>query len=153
MIFNVREFDQKHRRGYDVDQKSYRCPWILMRLLLQQGKAERLGPLLVLGLICLSAFEVQAMDTVCQKKAETLGWAICCGCLKHDLESVQRTLHLLLPECTPDQVGDMASHVSDGAEDCANHDEHHFICAMTCKAMDWYSINEHIKHNNDEEPI
>ena len=99
----------------------------------------RLTSALVAVVISLSAVPAHATEEHCQKKAESLGWAIGCGCLKHDLSRVQEKISLLLPECSQFRL---ANSVTDGLEESVKHDEYDFLCMISCGSTDWKGINE-----------
>jgi len=94
---------------------------------------------LVFGLICLWAVPGYATEAYCQRKAESLGWALGCGCLKQDLSRVQENLSVLLPECSQFRL---TGSVADGLEKSADHDEYDFLCMLSCHATDWSGVNK-----------
>lgn len=99
----------------------------------------------VSGLVWLWAVPGYATEAYCQRKAESLGWAVGCGCLKYDLSRVQESLSLLLPECSQFRL---ASSVADGLEDSVNHDEYNLLCMLYCRSTDWRDINELVGRKN-----
>jgi hypothetical protein len=100
-------------------------------------------------LLCLWAVQGHTSEAYCQKKAESLGWAVGCGCLKHDLSRVQENILLLLPECSEFRL---ANSVANGLEESANHDEYHFLCMIACRSTDWRGIND-LVGGEDGRPI
>jgi hypothetical protein len=95
--------------------------------------------------VCLWATGTHATETVCQKKAESLGWAISCGCLKHDLSIVQDNLSLLLPNCQSEDSETLAKDVANGQKKAADHQgEYNFLCMLSCKSANWNIVNKRI---------
>jgi len=91
------------------------------------------------GLLCLNAARGHATEAYCEKKAESLGWAIGCGCLKHELARVQENIFMLLPECSKFRL---ERSVANGLKDSAGHDEYDFLCMMSCNSTDWGIVNK-----------
>jgi hypothetical protein len=85
-----------------------------------------------------------ATEAVCQKKAESLGWAVGCGCLKHDLSIVQDSLSLLLPDCRSEDPEPLAQGVENGHKEAVDHDEYTFLCMLSCKSTNWDGVNKRI---------
>ena len=95
----------------------------------------RLELALVAVLLSLWAVRTHATDASCQKKAESLGWAISCGCLKHDLSIVQDNLSLLLPNCQSEDSETLAKDVANGLKKAADHlGEYNFLCMLLCNS-------------------
>jgi hypothetical protein len=126
--------------------------WDVMRLRTNL-MARSLGASVFMGLICLWAVQGRATETVCQKRAESLGWAIGCGCLKHDLATIQQSLPILLPACRLEDGDTLVNSVKNGLEESVDHDEYDLICMISCKTTNWHSINELLVPNEDGDSI
>jgi hypothetical protein len=102
-----------------------------------------------IGLVCLWAFQGHATETVCLKRAESLGWAIGCGCLKHDLATIQQKLPVLLPACRSENSKTLANSVANGLQESVDHDEYNLVCLISCKTTNWHRINQLLGRSED----
>jgi len=114
--------------------------------------ASRLGNILITCLLCLATAQGHTTESNCQKKAESLGWAVGCGCLKYDLSMVQANISLLLPECSQEDTNRLANSVENGLEESENHDEYDFLCLISCRSTYWNDINA-LVGQSDGSPI
>ncbi|MEM7225880.1 MAG: hypothetical protein AAF495_23080 [Pseudomonadota bacterium] len=112
-----------------------------------------LGSLVLMSVICFLPLRGYAGETVCQKKAESLGWAIGCGCLKHDVTTVEQSLPALLPACRSEGSETLANSLVNGLQESADHDEHNLVCLVTCKTTNWHSVSQLIRQWAYEESI
>jgi hypothetical protein len=111
-----------------------------MRPVRRRGQlSTRLTSALVAILLCQWVVQGHASESYCQKKAESLGWAVGCGCLKYDLSRVQENISRLLPECSQFRL---ASSLAVGLDESVHHDEHDFLCMLSCHSTDWREINQ-----------
>lgn len=84
--------------------------------------------------------------------AGSLGWAIGCGCLKHDLAADPESLLILLPGCRAVDIETLANDVANGKKRSIDHEEYNFLCMIICNSTDWGSVNE-VVGRNYESPI
>ncbi len=80
-----------------------------------------------------------------KKKAETLGFAIECGCLKYNEEAVVRSLRNLFPAVRGQDRQTLADGVRKGRRKAIGHDEIFPACLMICNGMDWGPIHRTIR--------
>lgn len=109
--------------------------------------------LLAMSIWCVSAASADPAQTTCERRARTLGWAHGCGCLKHKLPQVERTFRYVLPGCGSGQHEAMARQLLEGYLESGIHDEKVWLCVVTCRSMDWPSIDNTIERHDGEEPI
>lgn len=93
------------------------------------------------GLILFLGSQAHAeSDLYAKKKAETLGFAIECGCLKYDEETVGRSLRYLFPVVSGQVRQTLADSVRKGRRKAIGHEEIFPACLMICNGMDWGPI-------------
>lgn len=84
-------------------------------------------------------------DLYATKRAETLGFAIECGCLKYDEDSVVRSLRNLFPAVRGQDRQTLADSVRKGRRKAIGHEEIFPACLMICNGMDWGPIHRSIR--------
>lgn len=97
---------------------------------------------LAFGLFGLWGVQGHATEALCQKKAESLGWTVGCGCLKYDLSTIQDSLALLLPDCRLEDSEALAKDVANGQKESVDNDEYNFLCLLSCNSTNWTSVNK-----------
>jgi hypothetical protein len=93
-------------------------------------------------------WQAQAQSSSNKETAEAIGWAIGCGCLKHDKETVVRYLEIFFPDLSSQQAASLAGRVSIGVKESKVYDNSDQICSNICTRVDWDEINSHISKLN-----
>ena len=100
------------------------------------------------GFIIFLASQAHAeSELYANKQAETLGFAIECGCLKYDEETVVRSLRYLFPAVRGQDRQTLADSVRKGRRKAIGHEEIFPACLMICNGMDWGPIHRTIRRS------
>jgi hypothetical protein len=100
------------------------------------------------GLILFLASQAHAeSEFYASKQAETLGFAIECGCLKYDEETVVRSLRYLFPAVRGQDRQTLVDSVRKGRRKAIGHEEIFPACLMICNAIDWGPIHRTIRRS------
>lgn len=95
--------------------------------------------------LCLASQAQAGSDLYAKKKAETLGFAIECGCLKYDEATVVRSLPYLFPGVRQKDSQSLAESIQEGRRRAIDHDEMFLACYVVCNGMNWDSIHKSIR--------